>query len=239
MRRQWLRILFLCLPLFLLLLQAAQILTPHSLQTLDHYYSDVRLRLTMPQTQSDDVVIVDIDEKSLAEIGRWPWSRQEMLRLLQAIFEQQGAAVLGIDMVLAESDTSSGLAMLEKLAQGELADQEAFVARVQQLRPQLDWDAQFAQALARYPVVLGYYFTSDRGGQAHGALPAPVLSAAQLQGRRLPSTVWDGYGSNITQLAQAGEGGVLCGDIVGRFGNRHQPAQPEVGQGNDGPGQRR
>ena len=203
MRRQWLRILFLCLPLFLLLLQAAQILTPHSLQTLDHYYSDVRLRLTMPQTQSDDVVIVDIDEKSLAEIGRWPWSRQEMLRLLQAIFEQQGAAVLGIDMVLAESDTSSGLAMLEKLAQGELADQEAFVARVQQLRPQLDWDAQFAQALARYPVVLGYYFTSDRQGEKNGQLPAPVFTSADMQNRQIRISTWNGYGANLALFAQA------------------------------------
>ena len=203
MRRQWLRILFLCLPLFLLLLQAAQILTPHSLQTLDHYYSDVRLRLTMPQTQSDDVVIVDIDEKSLAEIGRWPWSRQEMLRLLQAIFEQQGAAVLGIDMVLAESDTSSGLAMLEKLAQGELADQEAFVARVQQLRPQLDWDAQFAQALARYPVVLGYYFTSDRQGEKNGQLPAPVFTSADIQNRQIRISTWNGYGANLALFAQA------------------------------------
>ena len=43
----------------------------------------------------------------------------------------------------------------------------------------------------------------------------------------------------IAQLAQAGEGGMLRGDVVGGFGNRHQPAQLEVGQGANGSGQLR
>lgn len=203
MRRQWLRILLLCLPLLFLLLQAADILPRDSLRALDHRYSDARLRLTMPKTQSKDVVIIDIDEKSLAEIGRWPWSRQQMLHLLQAIFDQQGATALGVDMVLAETDTSSGLAMLEKLAQGELADQTAFVARVESLRSQLDWDAQFAQALQHYPVVLGYYFTSDRQGEKNGQLPAPVLTRQDIQGRHIRISTWNGYGANLPLFARA------------------------------------
>jgi adenylate cyclase len=99
MRRQWLRILLLCIPLALLLLQAAELLPHNTLRSLDDRYGDMRLRWTMPKTQANDVVIIDIDEKSLAEIGRWPWSRQQMLRLVQAVFDRQGAAVLGIDMV--------------------------------------------------------------------------------------------------------------------------------------------
>ena len=33
--------------------------------------------------------------------------------------------------------------------------------------------------------------------------PRPYSVRPSCRGKRLPSTVWDGYGSNITQLAQA------------------------------------
>ena len=37
---------------------------------LDAILYDMRLRMTMPETRDEQVVILDIDEKSLAEIGR-------------------------------------------------------------------------------------------------------------------------------------------------------------------------
>ena len=35
----------------------------------------MRLRMTMPRGVDERIVILDIDEKSLAEVGRWPWAR--------------------------------------------------------------------------------------------------------------------------------------------------------------------
>ena len=206
MRRQWLRILLLLLPFLFLALQAVRVLPHASVAYLDNLYGDARLRLAMPQTQSADVVIVDVDEPSLAEFGRWPWSRQKMLQLVDAIFEVQQARVLGIDMVLAEPDTSSGLQVLEGLARGELSQQPEFVARVASLRDRLDYDAQFAQALRRYPIALGYYFTSDRNGEKNGQLPAPVL---QRQAQTIDSAQahwWTGYGANLPLFTQAARG---------------------------------
>ena len=42
---------------------------------LDAIIYDARLRLTMLRTVEERIVMVDIDEKSLAEEGRWPWHR--------------------------------------------------------------------------------------------------------------------------------------------------------------------
>ena len=57
------------------------------------------------QGQSDDrVVILDIDEKSLGELGRWPWSRSLMAKINQKLFSEQGISVLGYDIVWAEPD---------------------------------------------------------------------------------------------------------------------------------------
>ena len=77
---------------------------------------DTRTRATLPNRHDARIVIVDVDEKSLAEIGRWPWGRDRMAALTDELFERQQAAVVGFDMVFAEPDASSGLAALEQLA---------------------------------------------------------------------------------------------------------------------------
>ena len=191
------------LPLIFAVLHAVGVAPMGVLNRLDNIIYDARLRATMPATLDDRVVIVDIDEKSLAEVGRWPWSRNHMARLADTLFEQQQIAVLGFDTVFAEADTSSGLAQLQALAEGPLADQPGFAERVQALKPSLDHDAQLARALAGRPVVLGYYFTSDRDGRTSGVLPEAVMDGGALGGRRVFATQWDGYGANIEPLAEA------------------------------------
>ena len=52
---------------------------------------------------SDDIVIVAIDDKSLAEVGRWPWRRATHAALLQKISAGQPRAV-GLDLILVEPD---------------------------------------------------------------------------------------------------------------------------------------
>ncbi len=48
---------------------------------------DYRLQLTMPRTVDDRIVILDIDEKSLKEEGRWPWSRDRLSLLMDKLFD--------------------------------------------------------------------------------------------------------------------------------------------------------
>ena len=161
--------------------------------------ADARLRALMPSTLDPRIVVVDIDEKSLAEVGRWPWGRDQMAALTDELFTRQQAAVVGFDMLFAEPDTGSSLAVLERLA-GESPE---LAARLPRWRAELDHDRLFAKALAGRNAVLGYYLTSDRGGRKIGSLPAPALDAALLQGHGAPFTHWDGYAANIDLLARA------------------------------------
>jgi len=41
-------------------------------ETLENIFYDTRVKMTMPGGVDKRIVIVDIDEKSLSEIGRWP-----------------------------------------------------------------------------------------------------------------------------------------------------------------------
>jgi adenylate cyclase len=194
------RIAVTLLPLIFALLHAVGALPMGVLQRLDDIIFDARLRATMPQTLDERVVIIDLDEQSLAEVGRWPWSRNHLARLVDTLFDDHGIALLGFDTVFAEPDNSSGLRQLESLAQGSLANVPGLAEHIEQLRPQLDHDALFARSLKDRPVVLGYYFTSDRDGRTSGALPEPVMEREALQGRDIRATRWNGYGANLESL---------------------------------------
>lgn len=64
-----------------------------------------RIEPREPPAQSP-VVIVDLDERSLAEVGQWPWPRTVVADLIAAL-RDQGAAVVGFDVVFAEPDRTS------------------------------------------------------------------------------------------------------------------------------------
>ena len=50
-----------------------------------------------------DFLFVDIDEKSLLELGQWPWPRVLLAKVFKVVL-QANPAVLGVDILLAESD---------------------------------------------------------------------------------------------------------------------------------------
>ncbi|HAO39501.1 MAG TPA: adenylate/guanylate cyclase domain-containing protein, partial [Afipia sp.] len=62
------------------------------------------------ETTQRPVVIIDIDEKSLAKYGQWPWPRTRVADLVQRLTDL-GAAAIAFDIVFAEADRlSPGLA---------------------------------------------------------------------------------------------------------------------------------
>ena len=169
----------------------------------DNLVYDLRLRATMPRTSDERIVIVDIDEKSLAEHGRWPWSRALMAQLTDHLFDEQHVAVVGFDMVFAEPETTTDFS------------------------PQHP-DEQFAHSLRARNVVLGHYFSADRDGQASGQLPSPVMSVDALQGARVVS--WNGYGANLPLLTAAASGGGYFNTLVDEDGSiRAVPLLSEFG----------
>jgi CHASE2 domain-containing sensor protein/anti-sigma regulatory factor (Ser/Thr protein kinase) len=69
----------------------------------DHLLYDVGLALAK-RPPPDDIVIVAIDEESLARIGRWPWRRGIHATLIERLTEA-GATAVGMDIILTEPAT--------------------------------------------------------------------------------------------------------------------------------------
>jgi adenylate cyclase len=189
--------------LALMLGHAAKLYELGFVSHLDAFIYDNKVRLTMPRTVDDRIVILDIDENSLAEVGRWPWSRDRLAKLMDKLFDGQGIALLGFDVVFAEADDSSGLKSLDVLARTELKDSGAFQSVLKEMRPQLDYDALFAQSLKGRPVVLGYYFSNRPDGISSGAIGEPTLPAGSFTGRNIPFTSWSSFGGNLPAFQRA------------------------------------
>src|SRR5262245_50087787 len=71
------------------------------LALLDLRALDYRLRERGPETPGDQVVIVSVDDASINELGRWPWSRARMAELIDRIAADQ-PTVIGADFVQSE-----------------------------------------------------------------------------------------------------------------------------------------
>ncbi len=64
---------------------------------------DLRFRLRGDRAPVSNVVIVAVDEKSIAEMGRWPWPRDIHGRLID-LLTKAGAKVIAFDVLFTEAD---------------------------------------------------------------------------------------------------------------------------------------
>lgn len=99
LRRHWPRIVISLLPVLLALAHATGAWPLSALERLDRLIYDIRLRATMPRTLDPRVVIVDVDDASLARQGQWPWARDKIAGLTTELLDRQQAAVLGFDVM--------------------------------------------------------------------------------------------------------------------------------------------
>ena len=75
-------------------------------QGLRNAWFDSYQRFFPRQRLSQQVVVVEIDEQSLAQLGQWPWPRSRLAGLIEQI-ASAGAAVIALDAVFVEPDRYS------------------------------------------------------------------------------------------------------------------------------------
>jgi adenylate cyclase len=135
---------------------------PRFLEVMELKALDLRFIARGPVEPGPEVVIAVIDEKSLDEIGRWPWPRSKIADMVRKISDD-GAKAIVFDIGFSEPDHNTNLELLKRL------DDET--TRLHLENPELDSfidsellradnDAILAQTIAqaKTPVVLGYFF---------------------------------------------------------------------------------
>jgi len=150
------------------MLAALRLSAPVPVEVVDRKLLDFRHAVRGPIPAGGDVVIVGIDEASLAEIGRWPWTRSRIAALVDRLTDA-GAAVIGFDVVFDQPQVDVDARALAAAVAADPARPASELAAA--LRRDYDPDTQLAAALRRSGrVVLGHFF------EFTGA-PSPTLAA--------------------------------------------------------------
>jgi CHASE2 domain-containing sensor protein len=97
------RLMLLCGLVPTLVVAVLSLYRPPILVNFEYGVYDRLLRSLPARPPSDRIVIVDVDERSLATIGQWPW-RRDVLGKLIARLRDLGASVVALDIVFAEPD---------------------------------------------------------------------------------------------------------------------------------------
>jgi len=155
------------------------------------------------------VTIVDIDDKSLARLGQWPWPRTLLADLIEALASHEPLAI-GVDILMSEPDRLSPERLLVRARGGDpvLAERLATLPAN---------DAELARAITNRGVVLGFVETP---GAAGSAPPAPPVRLIERRAGTAPAPVatsrlhsLPGARANLGMLddAAAGHGAISIG----------------------------
>ena len=186
------------------LLHVGDILSLPLLDTLENHAYDARVKLIAPHSAGKQVVIVDIDEKSLQAIGRWPWRRDVMSSITDKLFDHYRTRVVGFDVLFAETDLDQGDLLLHQMADGPLKHDPAFQAEYARVADDLQRDRKFADSLDRRKTILGFVMDSNT---RKGMLPEPVATLDHRLKGRIPFVRPEGYTANLAILQSHAHGG--------------------------------
>ncbi len=131
---------------------------------------------------SRDIAIIQIDDRSIENIGRWPWSRDILAQVVSRL-DEGGARVIGMSTFLGESQIDGGFDALvnvrEQFAATLAANPGSAASALQALAgsldstiKRLDYDRTLAEALSRagtavLPVSVQLGSTPGRAARPH------------------------------------------------------------------------
>ena len=159
------RLIFLCGVVPVLVTAVLGVFRPTFLARLDDSVYDLMLRSTRTKGPGQNVVIVDVDDRSLSMTGQWPWRRDVVGRLI-ARLRNAGASAIAVDIIFAEPDRY-----------GQPGDSEGRPARDMATRP----DTALAGTLREGRVILGYGLTFDTAPRAQRACVLHPVGIAIVQ----------------------------------------------------------
>jgi adenylate cyclase len=174
--------------------------------SLDHLVGD-RLHHFLASPQPEDrLVVIDLDEASIATVGPWPWPRSRVADLLEALASNYGARAVGVDIVFpgrADADGDARIAALADFAPVVLAQALDFVER----SPIVSNGVPVFDAPPMHPGIAGIPATgylANHGGLAQAKCVGNIGLQPDADGRvrRVPLlATWAGRSSPLLPVA--------------------------------------
>lgn len=172
------------------------------IERLDNLGYDLQLRtrvLTTHSIANSPVAIIDIDDKSIHQEGRWPWPRGKLADLVNAL-KKQGAAVIAFDIFFSEHENNVADIVINQFKKNNLLT-SSLDSLLEKNKYLFDQDSIFAKSLSTETTVLALGFLPR--DQKQNQLPPPLLTLTPEEKNELHLITSQGYISNIPILQQA------------------------------------
>lgn len=122
----------------------------------------------LPREKNESaVIIIDVDEASIAALGQWPWARTKLAEIVEKV-SSAGAFAIGFDMVFAESDRTDPSTILKDI---EVSNNANLLKELEKLPSN---DERFAKAISNANISLG--FADGQGSIVNEAKPVAGIS---------------------------------------------------------------
>jgi eukaryotic-like serine/threonine-protein kinase len=141
---------------------------------------------------SDRIAIIAIDDQSIANIGRWPWSRDVHAELVDKLAAAKAKVIVNT-IFFFEPQTDRGLQYIRKIkeALGAGGESQAAASLIAEAETALDTDGKLAASMTKAGnVIVPSFFTiGEPQGKADKPLPPFALKSAvdESTGYSLPS----------------------------------------------------
>ncbi len=201
------------------------------LQRVENLFYDIRLR-TLPSQRpanAQPVIIIDIDEKSLNEVGQFPWPRETVAQLVRAL-QQHNVAIIGFDLLFSEPQRNPVDAVARALA----SHSPLSATQKEWATEQLDGDRELAAALSTSENVLGFVFhhnTPSRGAPPSALTPLTPeqlrdfpLSNMAAYTNHIPSVVNDSTRFGFFNITPDGDGVLRSAALLQRYQDSLYPS---------------
>jgi len=99
-----------------LLTVSVEWLRPGFVVSFDEAFRDIALQLRAKPQPEERLVVVDINEATLSDVGPWPWPRKKVADLVEILLSTYQARAVGLDIVFTEPGDSQGDTRLALLA---------------------------------------------------------------------------------------------------------------------------
>ncbi len=177
-----------------------------AVERLEGIVYDIRLNATLPEQirQTDfNIFIVDIDEKSLEEVGRFPWTRTVVKDLVTKLVDA-GVVVVGFDIAFSEPELNPVNTVLNSSLASQLSLTDPDL--IEELKQELDADSQLASVLGDTDIVLGILFQDDPDVQVGTLKDSTISLDTEIQANYLTRRVYQGQLSNVDVIQESAIG---------------------------------
>jgi len=132
----------------------------------ENIFYDIKTIFKGPVQANDDIVIVGIDEESIAKIGRWPWSRDKFVDLSNQLLSYEPKMV-AYDIVFSEEERNEFKNVSDEIKKIFSTQKtpltEVINEKLEESVKKNDSDSKFAEVIKKSSdkLIFGYMFIQD------------------------------------------------------------------------------